>query len=36
MKLSGPLKKNETEKVKLFCIKYEQGKVEAKDNFKED
>ena len=36
MKLSGPLKKYETEKVKLFCIKYEQGKVEAKDNFKED
>ena len=36
MKLSDPLKTNETEKAKVFWIKQEQRKVETPSNFNED
>ena len=35
-KLSVPLKRNATEKAKMFWIKYEQVKIETTDHFKED
>ena len=35
-KLSSPVKTKETEKLKVFGIKYEQGKVETTDNLIEN